>query len=71
MSTDPETAGPRPAGNRAILRLWAAGREVRTIAASPAPTPTLAAAAAAAIDAEKLDAAAGCEFVDDLIRLRD
>jgi hypothetical protein len=68
-----------------ILRLLAAGREVRTMVVSPtraaemraipdtggvqpgAPVPFIA--SDRADDARRLDVVAGCEFVDDRIRL--
>jgi hypothetical protein len=73
------------AGSRVILRLLAAGREVRTMARSstraaevramldagdvPPGTRGSFIAADRDPDARRLDAVAGCEFVDDRIRL--
>jgi len=70
-----------------ILRLLAAGREVRTMMGSPARAPGIRAipdtgdvqpgtrasiiAADPDRDAGRLDAMAGCEFVDDRIRRRE
>jgi hypothetical protein len=72
MSRDPWTNGPPQVGSRGILRLFAAGREERTIVASPARTPEASFIASGRdAEAERLDAAAGCEFVDDRIRLRE
>jgi hypothetical protein len=61
--------GTRPAlsTNRVVHRLLGAGREVRNIVRSPMrgsfvePDPD--------DDVARLDAVAGCEFVDDRIRL--
>jgi hypothetical protein len=59
MKNDPDAGAPGQAGNGVILRLLAAGRDARTNVASQS---------SASHDAERLDAAAGCEFVDDRIR---
>jgi len=72
-------------GNRVILRLLAAGREVRAIVGGSTPAAEMRAildtgddqpgarvsfiASDRDDDAERLDAVAGCEFVDDRIRL--
>jgi dihydroflavonol-4-reductase len=72
-------------GNRVILRLLAAGREVRAIVRSSTRAAEMRAILDAGQDrpdarvsfiasdrdddAERLDAVAGCEFVDDRIRL--
>ena len=81
------TGGPGVIRSRVILRLVAAGREVRTMLGSP----TRAAEKRVILDtgdiqsrtrmsffakdrddqAGRLDAAAGCEFVDDRIRRRE
>jgi nucleoside-diphosphate-sugar epimerase len=81
------TGPPSFVGSRVILRLLAAGREVRTTVGSA----TRAAEARAMVDgggvqpgarvsfvtadrdhdARRLDPVAGCEFVDDRIRLRE
>ena len=81
------TGEPGSVGSRVILRLVAAGRELRTMLGSP----TRAAEVRAMVDtgdvqpierasfivadrdnaAGRLDAAAGCEFFDDRIRLRE
>jgi len=78
------TGWPGLVRSRVILRLLAAGREVRTIVESPTRTAEVRAAldtrdvqpgahaSFIATDrdhqAGRLDAAAGCEFVDDRIR---
>jgi dihydroflavonol-4-reductase len=87
MSRVLATGGPGFIGSRVILRLLAAGREMRAIVRSP----TRAAAVRAMVDtgdvqpnacvsfvaanrdhdAGRLDAVAGCEFVDDRVRLRE
>jgi hypothetical protein len=70
-----------------LLQLLAVGREIRTMVASPTWTRQVPAirdtrdvqpsapgsfmSADSDPDAERLDAAAGCEFVDDRIHLRD
>jgi nucleoside-diphosphate-sugar epimerase len=79
-----ETGGRGLVGNRVMLRFLAAGREVRTIVESPTRAAEVRAtldtrdvqpgahASFIATDrdhqAGRLDAAAGCEFVDDRIR---
>ena len=85
MSTVPVTGGPGFLGSRVMLRLLAAGREVSTMVRSPTPAadghamvdtegvrPGAGGSFIAADrhhDAERLDAVAGCEFIDDRIRL--
>jgi dihydroflavonol-4-reductase len=77
--------GPALSRSRVILRLRAAGREVRTIVGSPThaaqvratvdPGDVQPAARVSFIVADRdhdegrLDGVAGCEFVDDRIRL--
>jgi hypothetical protein len=63
-------------GGRVTLRLLAAGRELHTMVASPARTPEVPATVGAGHvqpghGAERSDAVAGSEFLDDHIRLRD
>jgi nucleoside-diphosphate-sugar epimerase len=80
------TGGPGFVGSRVILRLLTAGREVRTVVESPtrrADVPAMATpdaqpradvsfiASARDLDAERLDAVAGSEYLDDRIRLRE
>ena len=81
------TGGPGVLGSRVILRLLAAGGDVRTIIgmATRAATPRViletgdihpgARVSFVAIDrdhdARRVDAVAGGEFVDDRIRLRE
>jgi nucleoside-diphosphate-sugar epimerase len=79
------TVGPSLVGSRVILRLLAAGREVRAMVGSPTRAAELHAmldagdvrpgarvsfiAADRDHDAGPSDGVAGCEFVDDRIRL--
>ena len=69
--------------SRLIRQLLAAGREVRTLVWTPTRAaavrmtmdtagvqPDLSFVAEARVDAERLDAVAGSEFLDDRIRLR-
>jgi hypothetical protein len=65
MNRDPETRRHVLVGSRAIFRLMTAGRDVHALATSPAPVV----AADRDDDAGRSDAAAGCEYVDDRIRL--
>jgi dihydroflavonol-4-reductase len=81
------TSTPALVARRVILRLVAACREVRTIVETPTHAAEVRAmlgtrevqpgtrmsfiAADSDDDAGRLDAAAGCEFVDDRIRLRE
>jgi nucleoside-diphosphate-sugar epimerase len=62
------TVGPGLIDNHIILRLLDTAREVRITVLSARVTFTRA---VRHDDAEALDAAAGCEFVDDRIRLRE
>jgi nucleoside-diphosphate-sugar epimerase len=83
MSRVLATSGPGVVGRPLILRLLAAGREVRTIVESRTRAAEVRATFGTrdvqpgahvsfiVIDrdqARRLDAAAGCEFVDDRIR---
>jgi hypothetical protein len=86
MSRLIETSGPGFFGTRAILRLFAAGTQVRRMEESPRHAPEEPAtgdtrdvqpsprASLIAADpdqvAERPDSVAGSEFVDDRIRLR-
>jgi nucleoside-diphosphate-sugar epimerase len=81
------TGGPGLVGSRVIHRLLAAGREVRTVVGSPTRSAEVRAmvdagdvqpsARASFVVADgdheerRLDAVAGCEFVDDRIRRRE
>jgi len=81
------TSRPGLVGSRMILRLLAAGREVRTMMVSPMRATEMRTmrvigdlqpsarvsfiAADRDHDAGRLDAVAGSEFVDDRIRLRE
>ena len=81
------TSGPGVVGGRLILRLLAAGRELRTMVGTAMRTAEMRAildtanvqgggrvlfiAADRDHDGGRLDAAAGCEFVDDRVRLRE
>ncbi len=64
--------GPGLGDSRVILRLLAAVREVRTIVDTGEVQPGARVSSIAADrnhDADRLDAVAGCEFVDDRIHL--
>ena len=65
---------PRPVGSRVILILLAAGHVLRAVlrtrGAQPSIPVLLIAAARDRVETG-LDDAAGCEFVDDRIRLRE
>ena len=81
------TGGPGFFGSRAILRLFAAGSELRSMEESPRRTATEPATVDAGDvqprsrasfiaedrdrDADRVDAVAGSEFFDDRIRLRE
>jgi nucleoside-diphosphate-sugar epimerase len=79
------TGGPGVVGSRVILRLLAAGREVRTRSTRCAaevraildirdvqPSARVSFIAADGDhDPRRVDAVAGCEFVDDRIHLRE
>jgi hypothetical protein len=85
MSRGLVTSGPHLFTSSAILRLLAAGPGVRTMEENPTPAASVRAeldrrnvqpdarvrliAADRDDDAGRLDAVAGCEFVDDRIRL--
>jgi dihydroflavonol-4-reductase len=87
MSRALVTGGPGWVGSRVILRLLAAGREVRTMVGSSTRAAEVRAmvdtgdlqpgarvsfvAADRDPDGGRLDAVAGCEFLDDRIRLRE
>jgi hypothetical protein len=86
MSKGLVTSGPHLTTRSAILRLLAAGPGVRTIEENSTPAASVRAVldtrnvqpnarvrfiAADRDDAGRLDAVAGCEFVDDRIRLRE
>ena len=65
------TAGPGPVGSRVIPRLLGAGREARALPEIGDAQPDvhmLIFAVGLNHDTGRLDAAAGCEFVDDRIR---
>jgi dihydroflavonol-4-reductase len=81
------TSGAGVVGGRLILRLLAAGRELRTMVGTATRTAEMRAilhtgnvqrggrvsfiAADRDHEGGRLDAAAGCEFVDDRVRLRE
>ena len=81
------TIGPASVGNRVFLGLLAAGRAVRVMVGSSTQAGLvramahadglqprahlLLAAAERAYYLERLDGAAGCEFVDDRLRQRE
>jgi hypothetical protein len=70
----PPTGGPVTIGSRVIFQLLAAGRELRAVLETrdvQATAPVLFIAADRDHDEGRLDSAAGCEFVDDRIRLRE
>jgi hypothetical protein len=86
MSRRLVTSGPHFLTSSAILRLLAAGPGVRTMEENPTPAASVRGVldrrnvqpdarvrfiAADRDDAGRLDAVAGCEFVDERIRLRE
>ena len=83
MSKVFETGGPDFVVPRAILRLLAAGREVGALFGGPTRTAEVRAVVETAAvrvsfvaahrghDRRWIDAVAGCEYVDDRIRLRE
>jgi hypothetical protein len=86
MNKNLVTGEPGVVGSRAIFRVMAAGREVRAMVAGPTHPPVGTMrnnggihpgaqasfiAADRDLEAGRLDAAAGCEYFDDRIRLPD
>jgi len=72
MSKGSMPGGPRVVGNRVTLRRLTADRDARTMVDTGDVQPGAHVSFTTADrdrGAERLDAAAGCEFVDDRIRL--